>query len=102
MAVSCPPILEMVLSNINRVSWVTPDFDDNNEWIFLKPRVMTEWNLFRRLNLRWPRIVPPEEQPNFALTYCHFGQNRGLWLHHLATLQLRADYEPGCHEIYYW
>jgi len=46
--------------------------------------------------------MTPPDQASFALIFCRFGLNPGVWLHHLATPQLREDYLPGCHDITSW
>ncbi len=102
MAAHYPPELGLALNNINRVSWVTPRTDADSEWFHLKPKLNTNWNLFRELQRNWSKILPPASRPRFALIFCHFGPNAGVWLHYLGTPQLRAENAAKCEEIYYW
>lgn len=95
--------LNSVLDNIKRV---IPGLEAKQqfdvEWIRLRSASMPDIVVFNNLKSSWTQIVPPEDRGSFALINCRTGLHYGLWLHHLATPALRAEYQSGFHEIVSW
>jgi len=95
--------LSAVLNNIRRtIPGITSRVLSDGEWVSLKSQFFSDDRLFGRLNLLWHQIVHPTDHANFALIYCRSGLHPGVWLHHLATPVLRAEYLHGRHEIDSW
>lgn len=102
MGLYSPPLSAV----INQIKWRLPDIvestDDRGEWVLLKSATFRDAVLFERLQNRWRDIVPQDHRANFALIHCRFGHDPGVWLHHLSTPTLCAEYLPGCHSIESW
>ena len=97
------PALSALLNNVKRTIPVTVEsVDDRGEWILLGSPAFPNEILFSRLKDYWRLSMSPLDQASFAFIFCRFGLNPGVWLHHLATPQLRDDYLPGCHDITSW
>jgi hypothetical protein len=97
------PALSALLNNMKRMIPVAVErIDDRGEWILLSSPSFSNEMLFTRLKNFWLLSMTPPDQASFALIFCRFGLNPGVWLHHLATPQLREDYLPGCHDITSW
>jgi hypothetical protein len=74
--------------------------DESGEWIRLDSSLPDE-QLFRALKGAWARLGTPISA-DFALLFCRSEPDSGVWLHHLSTPALKADYWTGCHEIPNW
>jgi hypothetical protein len=98
-----PPV-STVLNNIDRIggSVTATCADGRGEWFVLKSNHFLDELLFVKLKGNWLQIVPLAETRNFVLILCRSGPNSGVWLHHLSTPVLRADYLPGCHDVISW
>jgi hypothetical protein len=98
-----PPPLSTVINNINcRTPVIAESTDDRGEWILLKSSFLPDQILFERLQRSWRDIVLPKDRASFALVHCRFGHKPGVWLHHLSTPTLCAEYLAGCYAVESW
>lgn len=74
--------------------------DGTGEWIKLTSPLPDD-ALFRILQTVWPRLSW-DQVASFALLLCRSNPDKGVWLHHLSTPALKADYWSGCHDIPHW
>jgi hypothetical protein len=97
------PALSALLNSLKRmIPAVVERIDDRGEWILLSSPAFSNEMLFNRLNDYWRLSMSPLDEASFAIIFCRFGLNSGVWLHHLATPQLREEYLSGCHDITSW
>src|SRR5438067_2426317 len=96
------PALKSLLNALHAFVAVTiTDHQDKGEWFLVKSRMASDAELFRRLEGNWRRMVKPNAS-QFALLHVAGGPESGVWLHYLATPEIAAKYEPGCHRLPSW
>jgi hypothetical protein len=95
-------ILGPFLESVKGTAQVTViNYRNKAEWFLLRPRILTEAEVFTRLERNWRVLVGPNAS-RFALLHVAGGQECGLWVHFLSTPQAVAEYEPGCHRLPAW
>lgn len=97
------PPLSDILGRIQGITPVTVKEDGvGAEWLHIKSSTgLSDSMLYGRLQPRWAQIVGPNGD-SFALLLCRAGHKAGLFLHHLSTPDLRANFDKGCDIVDSW
>jgi hypothetical protein len=97
-----PPEAVAALAAINRHTPISiAEVDFGGEWFRLESADLHHQELFNRLRSNWTPLCG-RNGLSFALIYCAGGPDCGVWLHHLATWEKKAEYLHGCHQIPSW
>ena len=97
-----PIELSSVLNGVKGMARVSvKDWQRKGEWFCVRSRILTEPELFARLEREWRALVG-QHHNKFALLHVSSGRDKGVWIHHFPSEKVASEYEPGCHRLPSW